>query len=279
MSDTIDMRPGVASGPPAGTKTTGGQRVDFKPDKFDQQIAAHGLRMWWSRAAACPCQGNAQTDQADPNCSLCSGKGWLYFLPDAKLQHKGEDIYGNTVELNTARDGVSVQGILTSTTADPQVYEKFGQWIFGTARLTTSLHNRIGYRDRLVLRDSSISYSQLFDASGAAEVLVTGLRASSGLWSPLQSVNLLRSLTTTFKEGEDFKISDTGTLVWLGTPPDSGTKIALHGEFIPTVVVMDHVYAIRDTLVSKKVQAKNLAEQFRRLPVHAIVKLDFLMDD
>ena len=159
MSDTLDIRPSVASGPPAGTKVTGGQRVDFKPEKFDQQIAAHGLRMWWSRAVDCPCQGNEQTDQADPNCTLCSGRGWLYFLPDAKLRGDGVDIYGNPVELNTAQDAVSIQGILTSTTVDPQVYEKFGQWIFGTARLTTSLYNRIGYRDRLVLRDSSISYS------------------------------------------------------------------------------------------------------------------------
>jgi len=270
--------PQISTGPPAGTKETS-QRVDFDTDKFEQQIYQHGYRLWWSRASLCPCEGNSQTAQVDPTCQLCRGSGWLYFLPDPLLEHEGEDASGNEVELNEAKDAVSIQAIITSTTGDPKVFEKFGEWIFGTAKITTSRDNRIGYRDRLVARDSAITYSQLFKASGNSTVIVSGLRSVNGLWSPLSKVHMLRSVDTVFREGDDFEVTSTGRLLWLGTAPSDGTVISVCGEFIPSLIVMDHVYAIRDTMVSHKTKAKGLAAQYERLPVHAMGKLDFLADD
>jgi hypothetical protein len=276
MSD----KPTILTGPPAGTKPSGGRRVDFRIEQLDNFIATKGTAYWWSRGARCPCRGNVQTKQADPNCTLCKGTGWLYFLPEADLLGAETDRAGNEVELNDSQNAVSIPVVITNLTKDPQVYERFGQFIFGTGRATCQSWNRFGYRDRFVARDATLSYSQLIEASGQTEILLTGIRSPYGLWTAISKINLLRSATVTYKEHEDFKISDEGTIVWLktSTMPARGVLLTVQGEFHPTWIVMDHVYAARDTLVSKKQQTSGLRDQFRNLPLHAMVKLDFLVD-
>ncbi|MGI4850692.1 MAG: hypothetical protein ACRYGR_01960, partial [Janthinobacterium lividum] len=70
-----------ALGIPAHSKETG-QRSDFRVDQFSININAHGYRLAWTRASICPCMPiNAQTEQADPSCSLCQGNGFFYFGP------------------------------------------------------------------------------------------------------------------------------------------------------------------------------------------------------
>jgi hypothetical protein len=266
----------VMTGVPAGTKATGGSRVDFKIEQFNNLIATKGTRHWWSRGALCPCKGNEQTDQVDPTCALCKGTGWYYFLPERELAGAEKDASGNTVELNDSQTGVSIHVLITNVTKDPQIFEKFGQWVFGVARATAQSPNRIGYRDRFKSRDSTIGYSQLIDASGTSEIIVTGMRSTSGLWTPLSQVNLLRSVSTEYLNQENFEVTNTGTIKWLTTPPTKGTLLTLHGEFYPTWVVMDMPYSVRDTLVSKKKQAIDIAGQHKNMPLHSVVKLDFL---
>ncbi|MHC5035101.1 MAG: hypothetical protein ACYTFZ_08700 [Planctomycetota bacterium] len=147
------------------------------------------------------------------------------------------------------------------------------------ARATAQSPNRIGYRDRFHSRDATMSYSQLFESKASAageEIVITGMRSKSGLWTRLAKVNLLRSASQAFIEQEHFEITSSGTVKWLTAPPDSGTLLTIHGEFYPTWIALDHVYAVRDTLVSKKEQATDVAGQHRNLPLHTVVKLDFL---
>jgi hypothetical protein len=279
MNDSsADLRPSIMTGVPAGTKATGGSRVDFKIDRFNNLIATKGSRYWWSRGALCPCKGNEQTDQTDPTCTLCKGTGWYYFLPERELANEEKDPSGNPIELNDSKTGVSIQVLITNVTKDPQIFEKFGQWIFGVARATAQSPNRICYRDRFKSRDSTMGYSQLIDASGTSEIIVTGMRATSGLWTPVARVNLLRSISTAYIQDEHFQITDTGTIKWIKTPPTKGTLLTIQGEFFPTWIVMDMPYATRDTLVSEKTTATDIAGQFRNMPLHSVIKLDFLTD-
>lgn len=273
-----ELRPQILAGVPSGTKATGGRRVDFKIELFDQLIATKGTPHWWSRTAHCPCLGNAQTNQADPTCSLCKGTSWLNFLPDERLVDGDVDEAGNEIELNDALTAVSIPALITNVTKDPQIFERFGQWIFGVARASIQSPNRLGYRDKLTSRRSTLGYSQLITATGASEILVSGMRSAGGLWTNVASVNLLRSKTIVFKLNEDFEITKTGTLQWLITPPVSGTLLTLQGEFYPSWQVMDHVYADRSTLVSKKSGSTKLIDQFQNMPLHSVVKLDFLVD-
>ena len=250
------------------------------PDKFSQLIASHGYAVWWSRALICPCQGNNQTDRQDLMCPLCRNKGWTYVIPDQYLRDGGEDGQGNKVEISDDGNSVGTQAIITSTTSDPQVYERFGQWVFGTCRLTTYGPNRVGYMDRMTCRDSVVTYSQVVVSNGKKIIRVTGKRSRAGIWSPLEQVSHFRSLDTNYRLGDDFSVNDDGEIEWLITPPAPGTRLALSGSFYPRFVVMDHVRAIRDAQVSKKKGSfSDRRKQHTKLPVQVMAKLDFLVED
>jgi len=267
------LRPSIRTGLPPDTKLVG-QTAYHKPDLYDKTVVAHGWRMWWQKAVLCPCRGNDQTEQANPLCPRCRGRGWLYALPDANLSDGGSDNAGNAVELNSAGDAVAIQAILSSMTLDPQVYERMGQWIFGSCRVTTFRHNKLGYADRLTLRDATVAYSQLLDSNGEQEIHVLGKRSLKGLWSPVDSVTHLRSDVRTYEPGSDFIVTDSGTIVWKIDPPEVGTRLALAGHFRPRLVVQDHVFVDR----AEMVRQKTATQGYQALPARANCKLEFLSE-
>lgn len=273
MSPEIEILTGL----PAGTKDTGGRRADARPNDFDYLIATKGGRFWWHRAVMCPCEANSQTDQPDPSCTLCKGTGYYHVTPGRYVEG-AVDVAGHAVEANDAQTAISVQAWISSVTYDTRVFERFGQWIYGTALLTTSRFNRVGYHDKFEARDQEINFSQLIKGNGSAEIKVTGNRSRAGLWTKIASVNILRSKTQDYLEGTHFRISDDGTIVWLVTPPTSGTLLSLHASFHPTWVMMEFPYAARDTLVQKKTSKLTVPEQFTQLAIRGMVKLDFLVE-
>lgn len=272
-----DLIPQIVTGPPGGKFKP---RADFKPDEFDGQITTKGYLMYWSRAGICPCQNNDQTEQADPNCSLCRGRGFFYYMPDLAMKDGAAvDAFGNPVELNAAEDGVAIYVVKSSLTEDVQVFEKFGEWVFGTTRATVQWQNRLGYRDRLVERDAVMLWNQVINCDGGSLIKVVGGFSKAGLRYPVVGLVQLRSLTQEYREGRDIGITADGELEWLITgagPPAAGTRLSLACLIHPVWVVMEHVNVIRDTLVSFK--AKTKADEYRRLPVQTILKLDFLVE-
>lgn len=274
----MTLVPRISSGLPPNVKAR--PRTDFKPEEFDKAIWEKGYRLWWSRAALCPCKNNEQTDQADPSCRLCQGDAYLYFLPDPALQAGGtKDVFGNEVELNDAKDAVMIQALMTSFTKDVQVFEKFGEWVFGASRATTQPENRLGYRDRLAAVDSLMPWAQYIEYDGSAEIVVTGGYNKKGLRYPFVEVNYFRSLSTIYREGLDFELTDSGTLRWLASvAPDADTLLTIHGAVRPVWICMDHMHTYRDTLVAKNAPGPTQADKFRRLPLQMVVKLDFRID-
>lgn len=271
-----ELTPTIITGMPQGTKDR--PRSDFQPTEFDQAITTKGYRMYWSRASICPCTNNDQTEQPDPTCQLCKGDAFYYFLPDEALAAGGRtDSEGNTAELNEAGDAVLIYVLMTSMTQDVQVFEKFGEWVMGMSRVTTQPQNKLGYRDRLIAVDSVMTWAQIIEYDGSSVIPVTGERKKSGLRYPFVAVNQLRSLAKVFRQGVDFQLTSDGEIEWLGSAaPASGTRLSLHGTIHPVWIVMDHVNAYRDTHVAGAGGLSN--QQFRRMPVHAVAKLDFLIN-
>ena len=276
------VAPRIVTGLPSDVKPT--PRSDFKPNEYDILFRTKGYRLYWSSAAICPCRYNAQTEQPDPACSLCKGRGFYYFLPDPAIR-AGEttDRYGNLVELNEAGDGVMIQAIMTGFTNDTQALEKMGEWIFGTCNVTTHAENRMGYQDRLVSVDSVITYAQVLEYDGSAIIPVTGgfgeEAKKTGLRYPVVEVNLLRSLATNYRRGEDFDLTADGEIEWLGSAaPAAGTRLSLHCEVHPVWIVLDHPHTFRDTLIAAKTNKSfTPAGEYKRMPVQAVAKLDYLV--
>jgi len=274
-----DLKPRILTGLPEGVKER--PRGDFRPSEFDRLFKTKGYELWWSRGGICPCELNGQTEQADPLCLLCRGKGFYYYLPDPVVAAGAtEDKAGNLIEVNDAGDAVVIQAIMTSFTQDVQIFEKFGEWVFGVCRVTTQWENHLAYGDRLVSRRSVMPWNQIIVSDGSAEIVVTGGISKAGLRYPAVEVVSFRSLAEAFREGLDFEITSSGTLRWLRATadiPPSGTRLSI-GYFIhPVWIVQDFAHVYRDTLVQKNAVSDLPADQFRRMPIQAVAKLDFLV--
>lgn len=276
-----DLVPKIVTGLPPGVK--GRPRGDFRLAEFQRLFPTKGYRLWWSRAGICPCLNNDQTEQPDPNCPLCKGRSYYYFCPDYAVwtapEGVAKDAHGNPAEVNAARDAVMIQAIMTGFTKNVEVFERFGEWVFGVARCTVMPENKLGYRDRLTSVDSIMSWAQIIEYDGEATIPITGGISKRGLRYPAVDVNLFRSLAEVFRPGTDYEITPAGELHWLrSTRPAAGTRLSLHYQIHPVWIVLDHLNTYRDTLIQMKAISDNPADQFRNLPIQAAVKLDFLVE-
>jgi len=279
MADPNDLAPTITTGLPPAIKAR--PRSDFKPSEFDIAIQTKGYDLWWSRYAPCPCLNNDQTEQPSILCKLCKGDGFYAFLPDpAVAAGKTVDQYGNPIEVHPNGKAVKVRGIMTSLTQDVQVFEKFGEWVFGTARLTTQAGNRLGYRDRVTAVESEMVWSERIEYDGGNTIRVTGERNRKGLRYPCVRVHDLRSVETAYRQGLDFVRTPEGEIMWLDSAsarPAANTRLTIHGTVHPTWVVMDHVNTYRDTKLEGGTGSVN-KQKFETLPTQAVVKLDFLVN-
>lgn len=274
----MTLKPEIVTGLPAGTKEAG-QRVDFKPDKFDLAITTKGYRCWWSRSAPCPCSNNLQTRQPDPTCDLCDGYGELQFLPEVGLEGYSEDAHGNPVEISDDRLSVGIDVLMTGLTRDSQIFERFGAWTFGLAMATTQAGNELAWRDRLEMRDATINWAQSFDADGGLVVKV-GRKLERIRYRAL-SVNLLRTVSRIYQQPSEFTVNNLGQIVWASAAvaPAEGTTVTVHYKMHPVYRIIDWPHTVRDTKVAIKARAADKAAQYRRMPTQCTAKLDFLVSD
>jgi hypothetical protein len=269
--------PQVRTGLPKNTKAT--PRADFIAAEFDQLLITKGYDVWWSRSGLCPCS-STETDQPDPVCGLCKGRGRYYFLPDPAIAAGGVvDDSGNPVVKNEAGDAIKIRAHISSLSLDTQVFEKFGEWVFGGANISVQAQNRLGYRDRLQHVDSQMVWMERFRSPGASVVPVIGSWKDGKVLAPglrygLTGVHQLRSLDTVYREGTDFELSPRGEILWRIAAPAEGTILSVHGTAHPVWAVLEYPHALRDTQIS--VKGSDVATP---LPVQVAAKLDFLVPD
>lgn len=249
-------------------------RVDFEFDDFDKAVRDKGMLCYWGRAIHCPCRGNLQTDQADPNCATCGGDGWFYVKP-TEAPALQDHINVGHVDLAAAK---ASQVIVTSITRDPQIFEKLGEWIFGTLRLTGFSWHRFAYRDRFVLKGACMTYQQVLPVP-ASGVLVVGPRyGQRDLRYPV--VELLEAYTVPDAATAPVSILSSitcnadGSLTFSSSVAE-GTRVALVYEMNPVLIVMDHVHAVRDTPIAAGTGTVLGIEVAQ--PRHAMARLDFLV--
>lgn len=251
-----------------------GKRVDFKPDEYVLMIETKGYRLAWSRAAFCPCKPiNDQTEQPDPNCTLCEGSGWVMFEPEAAVINtsvRGEldDLQQSIVDNNAA----VIRGVMTGITGTRVPYDQVLPRLEGVMNVTARHENKLGYHDRLVNLDSTVIYSQVYVYKGEAE---TELRY------PVRYINLIQSVSQIFLEVSDqnptgdFRLV-TGKIVWeAGKAPPTDERLAVHYLTHPHWRVVEHPHNIRNTPV--KYKTTSTVGDAESLPVQAVCKLEFML--
>lgn len=254
-------------GLPSDLKETG-RRVDFRTDEYILAIETKGYRLAWSRASYCPCKPiNDQTDQPNPNCTICEGSGWIRFRPAGAVIN--EDITGELDDVQQAivgADSAVIRGIMTGITNKREPYDQVLPRLEGVMNVTVRHENKLGYHDRIVNLDSSVVYSQVHDYVGGLPM---------PLRYPVRAVNLMRSETKTYAEEVDFTLS-SGNVQWIsGKEPPTDERLAIHYLTHPTWRVIEHPHAMRLTPVKRKTESA--VGDPKPLPVQAVCKLEFML--
>lgn len=256
-------------GLPTGLKEQG-KRVDFRPNEFILGIETKGYRLAWSRMAYCPCTStNTQSTHSDPNCSLCSGEGWIYFAPSNPIsdQEVGEldEIQQDIIDQGDV--GV-IRGVITQARLEVEMFRNTGRWDAAEMMVTVRPENHIGYYDRLINLDSTVPRSEQVTA------LADG--ADLSLKYRVVAINLLRSLTTVYEPGVDFELQK-GRIHWYsGKAPAVGTRLVAHYLYHPVWLVVDFPHAIRTTAIKFKTKNPTTPRGDPiALPIQGRVQLDF----
>lgn len=251
-----------------------GIRFDLEARKFTQAIEERGYRLAWSRAASCPCAPvNSQTDQVDPNCTLCKGRGQTYFAPKGYTVPDAEvgalsDIQRTSI-LDPFYPGVVIKGIMSDLSVDKRPNDQLGNWVEGTASLTVRPENRLGYWDRIVSLDSTIVFTETIEAGLASALLPATY--------PILGVNLVRTKEKVYYGDADFTLQN-GKIKWLaGKAPTKGARLAIHYLTFPVWLVVQHPKGSRETITKKKVDnPQTPLGNITSLPIRAVVKYEFL---
>jgi hypothetical protein len=254
----------------------GGQRVDFKTlnkvndTAFDLLIETKCPRYAWARGALCPCTGpNPQSQQPDPECTLCNAVGWLYFTPHEYVAD--EKAIGALDPAQCAivakAKAVVIKALMVSATSQPDIYTVLGRWAFGSASCTVRPGNKLGYYDRIISLDDTMVYSEVIEADGTSLIEPR---------YPICALNLVRSVATEYTEHDLTVVA--GEIVWnTGKEPAAGTRIALHYICRPAWVVMEHSKLNRTTLVKQKKSRTTTPQgDIVHLPQQVMVRLEHL---
>jgi hypothetical protein len=268
---------GGTIGLPAGVKESG-RRVDFRVDDFDAQVEIKGYRLAWSRAALCPCVPvNDQTEQPDPNCTDCKGKGWFYFTPS--LATTDRLVVGDLDDLQTrlisSNKSAVIRGLMTGITNQPEPYDPLGRRLMGVMNLTVRPENRLGYYDKIVNLDSTIVYTEILDVEDPTAALETRY--------PVVQINLLRSIDQVYTAPTDFTVTE-GRIIWNvggqgATTPAAGDRLVAHYLCHPTWLVAEHPHAVRLTQITRKVKKPTTpVGNPTHMVIQAMVKYEFLTE-
>lgn len=252
-------------GEPAGVKG----RAELQPDEFTFQVETMGYRLAWSRACRCPCAPvNDQTEQADPNCELCSGRGWLQFRPELAVMdpHKVGDLDTLQKRILSENTASLIFGVMTGFASTARPWEATGQRYDGSAQLTVRHENKIGHLDRIVNLDVLIPYTQRLQ-------LVDDGRVPLRYYA--RAVNLMRTFDQVFTKGTHFEVTD-GDVTWVGDAPAAGTWLAVHYLVHPTYRIWSWPHVLRSTRVKRKTTSKIGVN--KDLPIQAMVQYEWLVD-
>src|SRR3990170_5798878 len=250
-------------------------RVDFEKSDFDRLIREKGYRVMWQAAELCPCRLNGDTDQPDPSCLICDASGYVYVFPDP-LEPELDDYTREKPPFVSTATERATQGILTSMTHDPQIFEKFGEWLSGTAAITTFSWNKVGHRDRFKVLDHTQVYRQgiIVPPSQVIPVKRANREALRYPAVKLRRVFAVAAGAVTTDYTEATTIQADGSLL-VTAPP--GTRLSVSYEMNPIWVVVDYPHIIRGTLIRfKTTKVLGFNEV---LPIQAMVRLDYLVSE
>lgn len=277
-------RTGITELPPDKQKIQG--QPSFDNNELIRHVELYGARVAWSRAAICPCEHiNNQTQQPDPECPKCQGRGFFYFGPaNYKIPDEAGDLTSVQQAILADNGGAVIRTLFTRSTHITDPYDLLGTWVRGSMFVTVRPENKIGYYDRLVNLDAEICYSETIDIDLAKDPnLVDPIK----LRYRATCVNTLETTTNRYLQDVDFELTADGDIQWTsGTIPTPNTgvdpdntvlRLTAHYLMHPTWLIVEYPHVFRETPDRNKV--KNKTTPFgtpTAHPLQALARLEFL---
>lgn len=263
----------VLNYPPAGYELMPADtsaRADFEKPVIDGIIQMYGEFVTWQKTALCSCRANAQTDQPNPLCPVCRGRG--------------EELY----------DPQLIRAVFERPDYDVKRLLAQGEWWGGQGTATVLAETAVGFRHRLTMRDAVIEFSERRERVGTVQALRYAVAARTVTyrrivdWQPLTMVYRVLRLTwfsapttqVALDEGIDFAITKDGEVDWApgvarGTAPPVGTLFAVTYMIHPVWVVTSlSPYPMQNTWTESGVPVPTRLN----LPTSLRVQLEYLQE-
>lgn len=252
-----------------------GTRSDFD-DEFDLLVRQKGYRALWSRAVMCPCRLNTKTDQADPSCPSCGGDGWFYVLPEEadNLQAYVDAGFEDTANAK------ATQVVVTGIAKNVEIYETFGEWVFGQIRCTTFGFHRMAYRDRLVFCDAVTEYQQILEVPATSRTIPVGNQPKTNVRYPVKAILAaweVASNGTRTNHCPAMSVEADGSITFDdANVPAAGTLVTVVYQHAPVYVILESVLDLRQS--PRKFKTTSVLGDILEFPKLLLAKPDYLPD-
>lgn len=216
-------------------------RADFKAEAFDTLVEQKGYRVLWEQGTFCSCY--AESGQPDYNCPVCKGRGYIYFDPK------------------------EIRVIVSSINGHKE-QNKLGLHEAGTAYLTPTSLDNVGYRDRFLFLDFTMKYSEVITRDSYSDIDKLRYECLDVIYAHTLGVPLLR--------GVHFDLIDRDRAIqWRPDAPiQAGEKYAILYDTRPVYIAINPVHELRGTYTKAKALGQ---EKFVRLSnQYQIKREDFI---
>jgi hypothetical protein len=230
-------------------------RADFVADDFDVLVAQKGLVLQHEQTYKCSCireiNGSALSD-----CPDCHGGGYIFGEP------------------------CNIKGVIQAINYDPK-FMQYSEINVGTAMLTVRYTNRLGWRDRITVKNGETvfmenTFPRLREVNGDQELsslLTYNVLSVDKIFynqtidpsSCKTQLELQQDVDYTI-EGRKLKLSDD-LMQQLIQDECEKAYISIRYTHNPTYLVMDIQKDIRNTLV-----IENDKETLKNLPINCVIK-------
>ncbi len=235
------------------------QRSDFDPVGIQCVLMTKGQRARWEKAQACVCTA-VNNGVPDGSCPVCGGTGRVY------------------------TDGEEVRLLVESVEIEPRLYERFGQWVLGTVKLTLRPEHLPGYLDRFTLLDAVMVVRETAVRQGPVQSLKYPVAVRNmtlvldGQEQPVDVgvLYMARSDGTRLEPATDFTVTEDGAIDWTpgdqaGTAPDEEEGFVVTYYAHPRYVTTEYPHASRVTYT----KMKGTTERVQYLPVQVLARLEY----
>lgn len=260
------------------TATKAAKVPEIRRDELTTLIEARGARLAWSRAYACPCRLNTETEQAALDCPRCFGTGYFYDVPEPRVLTDETLTPVQKAHVLDAQ-GVLIRGLVQRIAGHDERGTPLGPWLTGELSCTVRHENKLGFYDKITMLDAQMPNNEVIYAQGDPATLDGTIYGTASLKYRACAVNQIYTVSRKLEVGVDYQVTASGRVHWLSADV-LGQRVSVHYQMHPVYLVVDRPHALRASSVYRKLTRPLTSPTGdpQPLPIQAQLMLELLYD-